>query len=102
HSAIEINRLREEQGSLWLDESFDRIVRDEKEFTQKRDYMEANPVTADLAKPGEYSWFWGSDTNYMECVREGDARLETGHTGHRLETGATESMTHAACACFIK
>jgi hypothetical protein len=34
-SAHRINQQRERKGSIWLDERFDRIVRDEKEFNEK-------------------------------------------------------------------
>jgi len=42
---------------FWQDESFDRLVRDSKEFEKITDYIEMNPVTAGLAgSPEEFRW----------------------------------------------
>ncbi|MBI5763985.1 MAG: transposase [Planctomycetes bacterium] len=107
HSANEINKARGATGSLWLDESFDRMVRNNREFMEKWEYMEANPVTAGIAKPGEYPWWWQSSTGFQETLDD-THRLETCDTGHRLETGATGSgaasagSPKSATCCFIK
>jgi putative DNA methylase len=43
--------------SFWRDESFDRLVRDSKEFEKITDYIEMNPVSAGLARsPEEFRW----------------------------------------------
>ena len=54
-----INKLRGSSGSIWLDESFDRIIRDEEEFRQKLKYMYENPIRAGLVEnPEEYGgWY---------------------------------------------
>jgi len=58
-SALKVNRLRGRRGSLWQSESFDRIVRDEKEFDEKAAYILGNAVKAGLAQDGwEYDGFW--------------------------------------------
>jgi REP element-mobilizing transposase RayT len=42
---------------FWQDESYDRLVRDNKEFERIRGYIEQNPVRAGLARtPEEYPW----------------------------------------------
>jgi REP element-mobilizing transposase RayT len=42
---------------VWQAETFDRIVRDERELQETWKYLEHNPVRKDLAaKPGEYPW----------------------------------------------
>ena len=57
-SARNINKLLGRRGSLWQDESFDRIMRAE-EFELKRNYIMANPIDAGLCKrPEEYKWLW--------------------------------------------
>jgi len=107
-SSREINRSRGASGALWQDETFDRVVRDEKEFHEKWEYIEANPVTAGVIDVLPYPWFWKSETDFMETV-PGEHRLETGATDspeHRLETsataqGATEQDALAICV-FIK
>ncbi|MCG6154834.1 transposase [Rubinisphaera sp. ICM_H10] len=47
-SARLINQHRGIQGTLWQDESWDRIVRDEAEFREKMLYLAHNPVKAGL------------------------------------------------------
>jgi len=43
--------------SFWQDESYDHVVRSEREFEKIRSYIEENPVRAGLAKePSEYQW----------------------------------------------
>jgi REP element-mobilizing transposase RayT len=57
-SARRINQWLGRKGSLWQDESFDRIMR-AREFEFKRNYIMANPVDAGLCKrPEEYRWLW--------------------------------------------
>ena len=45
-----INSQRGKRGTLWQDESFDRIVRDREEFREKLRYMILNPVRAGLTR----------------------------------------------------
>lgn len=57
-SARNINRLLDRRGSLWQDESFDRIMR-AKEFEFKKNYIMANPIDAGLCeRPEDYQWLW--------------------------------------------
>lgn len=59
YSAHQVNKHRGSTGRVWLDERFDRIVRDEAEFKEKLLYMARNPVKAGLAKAEwEYPYFW--------------------------------------------
>jgi len=61
-SARKINQGRGVRGSLWQEERFDRIVRDEAEFLEKWQYIRNNPVKAALAStPEEYPWLYESD-----------------------------------------
>jgi len=58
-SVHQINRLRGTEGSLWLDESFDRIVRDEVEFLEKWQYIINNPLKKELVQnPEDYPWLY--------------------------------------------
>ena len=62
-SARNINKLLGRKGSLWQDESFDRIMRAD-EFEFKRNYIRANPIDAGLCKrPEEYQWLWLQKTD---------------------------------------
>jgi REP element-mobilizing transposase RayT len=47
--ARELNRRRRTSGSIWQDESFDRIMRDPNEFNQKLEYTLNNPVRKGLS-----------------------------------------------------
>jgi REP element-mobilizing transposase RayT len=47
-SARQINNLRNQRGALWLEESFDHIVRSEKQLVHYREYIEQNPAKARL------------------------------------------------------
>ena len=48
YSALECNRILGKQGTFWLEESYDHVVRDEDEFLRIVDYVETNPVKAGL------------------------------------------------------
>jgi putative DNA methylase len=54
-TANQINKLLKHEGSVWQDESFDRIVRDEEEFLEKWNYIRNNPVKRGLCSELE-SW----------------------------------------------
>jgi REP element-mobilizing transposase RayT len=58
-SSLKINQLRRRRGPLWQSESFDRIVRNEKEFDEKANYILSNAVKARLVADGwKYDGFW--------------------------------------------
>ena len=58
-TARTINALRGTQCSLWQDERYDRIIRDEVELLQKWQYLRNNPVERGLAQnPEDYSWLY--------------------------------------------
>ena len=58
-TARSLNQRRGRRGSLWQDESYDRIVRDERELFEKLNYMLLNAVKAELTTdPENYvGWF---------------------------------------------
>ncbi len=49
-SSREINKLQNTAGSIWQDESFDRLVRDDLELYNVINYVTNNPVEAKLVK----------------------------------------------------
>ncbi|MBI3580981.1 MAG: transposase [Nitrospinae bacterium] len=52
-----INLFLGRRGPVWQKESFDRIIRNEREWREKYDYICNNPVKNGLAeKPNEYPW----------------------------------------------
>ena len=56
-TAREANRARARTGPFWQHESYDRLVRDEREFRRIENYILQNPVKAGLAaSPELYQW----------------------------------------------
>ncbi|MBI5868064.1 MAG: transposase [candidate division Zixibacteria bacterium] len=57
-SARRINQLMGTTGTVWQDESFDRIVRDEEEFQEKCNYILNNPIKSSLVnRPEDYDFY---------------------------------------------
>lgn len=58
-----LNTHRLTQSPLWQSESFDRILRDEREFHEKLQYMADNPLKAGLTSPHDIydCWLTGSE-----------------------------------------
>ena len=52
-SARQVNKRLGKAGPLWMDDYWDRLIRDEGHFEQVRDYIRNNPKMAGLKK-GEY------------------------------------------------
>ena len=51
------NQFLARHGRFWQDESYDHLVRDDREFQKVRRYIEQNPVQAGLAaSPEEFAW----------------------------------------------
>jgi REP element-mobilizing transposase RayT len=84
-AAKEINRRLLRRGSVWLDESFDRIVRDEVEFIEKWKYIRENPVKKGLCDVPED---WEALHEYIEpsAILEREQSV----ADHRPEACATE------------
>ena len=67
-TARKINQARGSRGSLWQDESFDRILRDQEEFEEKLEYIFTNPVKAGLVEEGwNYPGFYFKGDR-QECL----------------------------------
>ena len=58
-SAHSVNTLLGSQGSVWQDESFDHVLRNDEGIREKLDYIRQNPVRRNLVcKPEDYPWLW--------------------------------------------
>ena len=58
-SSYEINRLRGRRGTLWQEESYDRIIRGSRDFEEKFTYILSNAGVAGLVGPlDDYDGFW--------------------------------------------
>ena len=60
-TANRINKLRGTTGRFWLDERYDRLIRNEQELVQKLEYIVTNPVRR-WPETREYPWVgWFAD-----------------------------------------
>ena len=67
-SAYEINKWRGRKGSLWLIESYDRIIRSSRDFEEKFNYIQSNAgVQRLMGSLDEYDGFWCES---MEAIPE--------------------------------
>lgn len=58
-SSKEINKLFGKSGSVWQDESFDRVIRDENEWLETIEYVIMNPVKKGLCdNPESYQFLY--------------------------------------------
>ncbi len=58
YTANRIQRILQTKGTVWTEESYDRIIRNEAELLEKMNYIICNPVKAKIvARPEEYRWF---------------------------------------------
>ncbi len=57
-SSHSVNRLLKRRGSLWIDESFDHLIRSEEDFEDKTLYIAMNAVETGARSPQEYPWYW--------------------------------------------
>ena len=62
-SARLVNKERGVTGKLWLDESYDRIIRDEEEYIEKLNYILQNPIKAGLSESGKYKYLYVEGLN---------------------------------------
>ncbi len=53
-SSHSVNRLLKRNGSLWIDESFDHLIRSEEDFEAKTLYIAMNAVETGSLSPQEY------------------------------------------------
>jgi REP element-mobilizing transposase RayT len=59
YSANRLQRLLNKKGSIWQDENYDRVIRNENEYLQKMNYIIYNPVKSGLVdKIEDYKWFF--------------------------------------------
>ena len=61
-TAREANKILNRRGAFWQHESYDRVVRDEKELNRIIWYTINNPVKAGLVKNAE-DWKWSYYAN---------------------------------------
>lgn len=99
-SAREINKLRMNHNPVWQDESWDRIVRSDKEFLERYEYISENPSRRNLGT--SYPWLWLNNHSWKDLEQfDQPWRSENMQTlspaGHRLE-----SRCHSFQVVFVK
>jgi hypothetical protein len=58
-SAHRINKAARAQGPIWENESFDRLIRSERDLQEKFHHIARNPWDANIVKQNEdYPWMW--------------------------------------------
>jgi REP element-mobilizing transposase RayT len=58
YTSHEINKLGKSSGQVWLDESFDHVVRHAESLDAKIEYVRQNPVRRGLVRKPEHRWLW--------------------------------------------
>ncbi|CAN5608162.1 hypothetical protein BH18VER1_BH18VER1_08180 [soil metagenome] len=58
HTARAINKAAGAAGSVWEEESFDRVIRSEADLQEKYQYILRNPFDAGLETDASYPWVW--------------------------------------------
>ncbi len=73
-TAIEINRMENQTGSLWMLDYHDRLIRDWSHLENARAYIRSNPVKAGLCLKPEDWPFSSAGTNWSAESRACDSR----------------------------
>ena len=90
YSARQINKTLGRSGSVWMEESFDRIVRDWTALVKCRDYIARNPEKAHLSS-GAFilsleEKLWNTD---LESVRPAELHSAESETADSMSAGRT-------------
>lgn len=57
YSAHQINKLLNQKGTIWQNENYDRIIRDDKDYLEKVNYILNNHVEiGQVQRPEDYRW----------------------------------------------
>jgi len=91
-SAHEVNKVMKHSGPVWMDESFDRLIRSEADLHKTWDYIWNNPRTIGLVGPMEdYPYIWTPGVSDVENVRR-DAEHDLRDAGAtQQESGVAKS-----------
>ncbi len=100
-TAKRINTLLERTGTVWQDESFDCIVRDEAALEKFSTYVQENPGRANL-REGEFRLGFGSSVG-GPCAGQASGLVQTQkHGSEKMETGATPVLRKDPLAYFVR
>ncbi|MBI2957556.1 MAG: transposase [Chloroflexi bacterium] len=63
YSAHKLQRLMGRRGKVWQSENYDRVVRNERDWLEKMNYVAGNPVRSGLAdSPEDYPWLFVAES----------------------------------------
>ena len=64
YSANQLRKLSGKKGHIWLNESYDRVIRHDDEYLEKLNYIVNNPAKAGLVeKPEDYRWLYVAEAD---------------------------------------
>ena len=93
-TAKEANRYLGRSGAFWLEEYFDRAIRDENHFNKVVEYIENNPVKAGLCEKPK-NWLWGSACHGEEKRDEMRAGRPRSQDEIPLDEGGNGALAYA-------
>jgi primosomal protein N' (replication factor Y) (superfamily II helicase) len=95
-TAHEVNKIMKRSGPVWVDESFDRMIRSEADLHKTWNYIWNNPRRLELVGPTEdYPYIWTPDAGDTPGVRR-DAEHDPRDAGATREISASPAATSAA------
>ena len=100
-TAREANKLLGREGEFWMEDYFDRYIRDERHLEAARDYIRNNPVKAKLCMRAE-DWQWSSASARRGERAGGPRTQDTLSDGKPLDKGGTGGTAYAdAVAVYL-
>ncbi len=97
YTANEANKALGRTGRFWMEEYFDRFIRDVNHFQKALSYIRMNPVNAGLTTdPDAWPWTW-------EVAHEGaEPRAAPGDTGFQPVEGGTRAGSPCSQEAALK
>jgi primosomal protein N' (replication factor Y) len=104
-SAHEVNKVMQRSGPVWMDESFDRLIRSEADLHKTWDYIWNNPRRIGLVGPMEdYPFLWtptASDTCQSARRDAGHDPRDAGATPQESGGARPSSILHPPSSTFL-
>jgi REP element-mobilizing transposase RayT len=75
-SVHSVNKLLQRSGSLWLDESFDHLIRSAADFDDKVLYIQMNAIETGVSHPEQYPWYWREPAQPGAAVPQKKSRIK--------------------------
>jgi type I restriction enzyme R subunit len=69
-SARMVNQVLRRSGNFWMDESYDRIVRNDKEYRYFLRYIQANPIKAGLSESEYWLYFCPESQHCLDAAAQ--------------------------------